>query len=302
MSKICLVILYNHRFEKNIDKLNRLYSQRFTNIIHIVPFFESADKNVHTVYEASYFFQNHINQAFRNFDYQQFDHYVFVGDDLILHPEIDENNILERLNLGNDSGYIKELKPLHKVHHLWLDKYNITTAFNNPGFDYLSQLPPLAEQLVRLKNYNIEFKKQSLRNLIDSQARFSILQIARYKNVGTTVTRLLRGYKPPIPLVTSYSDFFVVPKSSMKSFVHLCGVYGALNLWVEAAIPTALALSCENIVTEGERSAWKGTEIWGKKNKTEFESKVKTSSELNNKFETFQLYIHPVKLSRLNLQ
>ena len=270
-------------------------------MLHIVPFYNSDDENVLTVYESSYFFQNHINQAFKNFDFTAYDHYVFVGDDLILNPELNEDNIIEKLQLTKNAAYIKELKPLDQVHHLWLDKFKVTSAFANPGFDYMSQLPPLVQQLERFKKQGISFKKQTLRNLIHWKEKFSVLQLARYKNLPLSITKLIRGYQPPIPIVTSYADFFVVPQVAMKSFTHLCGVYGALNLWVEAAIPTALLLACDEIVTEGPHLRWTGTEIWGKKNKLAFESDIKTNKDLDNKFQPFQLYIHPVKLSRVTV-
>lgn len=44
MTHICLVIIYNHRFEKNIDILERIYKERFAAIYHLVPFYEGRKK------------------------------------------------------------------------------------------------------------------------------------------------------------------------------------------------------------------------------------------------------------------
>jgi hypothetical protein len=301
MSRVCLVVIFNHRFEKNIEKLRKVYKRRFSNVMFVLPFYQSKDPDVYTAYEASYFFQNHINQAFHNFDTDAYDHYVFIGDDLVLNPALNENNIIGELKIGRDEGYMKEIMPFDKVHHLWADKFNITTVFSNPGFDYTGQLPNLAEQLQVMQRYRVGFKKQTLKNLLSRKAKFSVLQLARYKNLPVSVYRLLKGYRPPIPLVTSYADFFVVPRSAMKQFTHICGVYGALNLWVEAAIPTALLLSCDKVLTEGSSSAWYGTEIWGKKNKIQFEANIKTYNDLKGRFKASELYIHPVKLSKITV-
>ena len=42
------------------------------------------------------------------------------------------------------------------------------------------------------------------------------------------------------PLIEGYSDLIVIPKENLKLFCHLCGIFAAMNLWVDAAIATSM--------------------------------------------------------------
>ncbi len=85
----------------------------------------------------------------------------------------------------------------------------------------------------------------------------------------------------------------------MRRFAHLCGVFAAMGLFVEVAIPTALVLACDRIVQEHE-TRWRGVEVWA-------EEKVALQNQhvgmdLRNVIGSYgrnQLYLHPVKLSAL---
>ncbi len=57
MSKIALVIIYNHQYNKNIDILERIYKGRFSHIYHLIPFYQGDKENVIPVYDASLYFQ-----------------------------------------------------------------------------------------------------------------------------------------------------------------------------------------------------------------------------------------------------
>ena len=101
-----------------------------------------------------------------------------------------------------------------------------------------------------------------------------------------------------MPLIEGYSDFILVPSQSLKRFCHYCGIFSAMNIWVDAAIATALVLSSEKIRTEKDHS-YKGTEIWN-----EDELVLKTASSKNKLdqitklFDKDEFYIHPIKLSK----
>lgn len=82
-SKVALIIIYNHRYDKNIEVLENLYKTRFSNIYHLIPFYDGDKENVIAVYENSYRFQGYISQAFRTFYKDMYDHYFFVADDLM---------------------------------------------------------------------------------------------------------------------------------------------------------------------------------------------------------------------------
>ena len=101
-----------------------------------------------------------------------------------------------------------------------------------------------------------------------------------------------------MPLIEGYSDFIIVPSQSLERFCHYCGIFSAMNIWVDAAIATALVLSSDKIRTEKDHS-YKGTEIWNEnelKLKTErSKNKLDRTSKL---FDKDEFYIHPIKLSK----
>ena len=95
MSKPCLIIIFNHRFDKNIPVLEKIYSGRFSNIFFLVPFYNGDKENVIPVYESSHFFQSFLAQGYNRFAKDEFTHYIFTGDDCLLNPALNENNFLE---------------------------------------------------------------------------------------------------------------------------------------------------------------------------------------------------------------
>ncbi len=58
VKKVALLIIYNHRYDKNIPLLETLYGERFTYLYHIIPFYDGTKDNVITVYDSS--FLSHI--------------------------------------------------------------------------------------------------------------------------------------------------------------------------------------------------------------------------------------------------
>jgi len=87
MNKVALIIIYNHQYNKNIDILERIYNGRFSNIYHLVPFYNGEKQNVIPVYDSSYYFQGYVAQGFKSYFKEEFTHYFFVADDLILNTK-----------------------------------------------------------------------------------------------------------------------------------------------------------------------------------------------------------------------
>ncbi|MBR0093745.1 MAG: hypothetical protein IJP91_00540, partial [Synergistaceae bacterium] len=58
--KICLVVIFNHRYNQNVEKLQKIYGTKFSDIYYVVPFKtdEVPDyllSNVIRVYESSFY-------------------------------------------------------------------------------------------------------------------------------------------------------------------------------------------------------------------------------------------------------
>ncbi|MBN8650204.1 MAG: hypothetical protein J0L67_02190 [Cytophagales bacterium] len=91
MSKVALIIIFNHKFEKNLPALKNIYQERFEDIYFVIPFYAGSETNVIPVYDHSYYFQGYIAQALK-FISHKFDHYLFIADDLFLNPAINQSN------------------------------------------------------------------------------------------------------------------------------------------------------------------------------------------------------------------
>ena len=77
-SKICFIIVFNHRFDTNIEILEDIYKNRFENIYFIVPFYNGNRKDVITVYESSYNFSGYYAQALEKIYDDRYTHYVLL--------------------------------------------------------------------------------------------------------------------------------------------------------------------------------------------------------------------------------
>ena len=91
--KTALLVVYNHRYDKNIPVIDRIYANRFSYVCHLVPFYDGDQANVIAVYDSSHYFQNYIAQAYTHLKDKGFTHFFIVADDMILNPLVDENNL-----------------------------------------------------------------------------------------------------------------------------------------------------------------------------------------------------------------
>ena len=86
-TKTALLVIYNHRFDTNISRINKLYSHRFSNVFHIMPFYDGKEPNVIPVFDSSYCFSGYIAQAYSHLRTLGFTHFFIIADDLILNPQ-----------------------------------------------------------------------------------------------------------------------------------------------------------------------------------------------------------------------
>lgn len=300
---IPLIIIYNHKFEKNIEILEKIYAPRFSKIFHLMPFYRGNKKNVIPVYEHSFHFQGYVAQAFKYFYNSEFSHYFFVSDDLLLNPGITENNIAQYLSIDPVTNFIPELIELHKRP---LDKFwsRMRLAYEykpvKEGVEIAKEVPSYNEALNKLKNFGLSvgpikfsqlyrrprlfFKKKNVKNELRKIIKW-ILSFPNHNNLNLKY-----------PLVGSYSDIFLISQKNIRDFCHYCGVFAASKLFVEFAIPTAIVLTSEKIVTEKNISL-EGKALW-----TDLDYKVldKFEKDLNKLLAEFPktwLYVHPIKLS-----
>lgn len=300
MSKVCLIVVFNHKYNKNIPILESIYRNRFSDIFYIVPFntdeIPGIDREkIITVYETSYCFQGYLAQSFERIWDSKYSHYVVIGDDLLLNPLLNEKNIIEQMGLEEGESYIKNIIPYGNSSGDQSNKlYNIFSAFRiNTGVSYKNEIPSYEQacKLCESHGYTIS-KKLPISFFLKKGYLFP-------KHILLTFFTLCmnKGMKLPYPLYKSYADMIVIDQKSMQEFCRLSGVFAAMNIFVETAIPLAMLLSCKKIKTESE-IGYIGVENWGKDIPRFEELHGRNLSSLFQNFGSNVLYYHPVKLSR----
>ncbi len=302
MYKVCLLIIYNHRYDGNIEKIEKIYSGRFSHIMHIIPFYTGDKKNVIPVYECSFRFEGYIAQAWGRF-HGDFEQYFFIADDMILNPEIDENNYREYFHVEKEDAFITWTKPIGDLEgwgfgRRFMDPLPVLEWYN--GTHWKSEIMS-AERAFKIaetkgaprKNFTVSLKMiWNNRKNIRVYPRLFVLLIK---------ILLLGPQESPYPIWGGYSDVMIVPGEKMKDVAHMLGVFAGMNLYVEIAIPTAINLLCEKV---REQTDIDGTIklIWDVKEKSRIIEKYNGQyCDLLEDWDKNQVLIHPVKLSQWNV-
>jgi hypothetical protein len=321
-NKVALIFVFNHKYDKNIELLENLYQDRFSNIYHLVPFYEGNKQNVVPVYESSQYFQGYLAQGYKKYFKEDYEHYFFIGDDLILNPAINENNYQEYFHLSADTSYIPEI---HTLHHLTnndtLRFLPVKSITGNPrwhwckikelvenykhksyGVENADEMPSYLEALEIIRKHGYDVQPVTYRDLHGDVFPLTSATV----KYASHLQSYFKKFELVYPVVGSYSDIIIVSKTSIKKFCHYCGVFATNKLFVEFAIPTALLLASEKVVTEkeiGKRGNiyWLYTPEEIEKYNLEMEPYHQNITELIQKFPVDKLYVHPVKLSKWKL-
>ena len=329
---VCLVVIYNHNYEKNIPKIERLYEGKFQEIYHLMPFYQGDDPRVIGVYDSSHQFNNYITQAYDRLTEKPFTHYVFVADDMIIRQDLNENNILEQLKLGKNSAFIPFIKIIdNESFFTWAFSLKQVGKLNypTPACEFRKFMPDQETARKHLEKHGIDWRQGYTRSVLPYALRggvspfpmelvrsyfSSALLALRFKisrSLGTLSGRKLsweefiannakriarRHEKPEYPLLWSYTDMFVLPASHFKAFCHMSGVLAGGRVMVEAAIPTAMAFTMDHIVQAEESGGLDGRNE-GTPEEI-FERNQGSLASLIKNWRKGVLFYHPVKLSQ----
>lgn len=306
MSSVALIIIYNHKYDQNIPVLEKLYSSRFKHIYHLVPFYTGEKENVIPVYENSFYFQGYVAQGLKSYYSTVYAHYIFIADDMVLNPLINENNYREQFNLTADACFLPERISLHECNkgkHRWERvkealhfKHNniLGLEIQNELPDYVSAIKLFAKHGLTVNSFQYEqiatpilkpnwYEVKKLKSYYMEELRKKI-----YKNTA---------FNLQYPLLGSYSDIFVVSGNVVRSFAHYCGVFATNKLFVEFAIPTAMVFSADIIIYGGQLKL-QPRPLW---TKDDFKILDQYHFNLENLLQFFPknlLFLHPVKLSK----
>lgn len=314
-----LVIIYNHKYESNVPKLDHYYRGRFRKVWHLMPFYRGSAENVIPVYDGSFTFHGFVAQAAAKLKQTDAERFLFLSDDLLLDPGVNQQNILERFGIQRDWGFMAELHDLSEGIYARGVFEARKATLQHPGLEIKNELPPPEEALKRIgrhiklksmvlcrfRPYLRKPRRPLLKNAWENWKIFKgniwhLRECARHR---------LRPKRLEYPLVGGYSDLFIVPGSAFEEFVHYCGVLAAARIFVEIALPTAMAFTCERIGTE-DSSPRRGFNVWFPiSTYEEMERKSAMLKEMENKAQYSlsnlmadwpkeYLYVHPVKLSK----
>lgn len=299
---ICLIVVFNHRFDRNLPLLRALYRDRFPHQRFLMPFYDGADHDVIPIYESSDTFQGYFAQARPRFVDPRFSHYVFLGDDVLINPAITQENLCAELALGADDAFLPWMRPFAGFQGQWMHYLPALRAFEAAKryVQYAAALPARAEAVERFQAHGLPVEPFSWLQAVGT-ARGSTRAWLRAALFATKQS--LRGRRELVyPLVMGYSDFLVVPASAIDAFCHACGVFAAMQLFVEVAAPTALALASRRMVTQ-QQVRWQGGEMWTKDEKRQLADRYQNDlSQLLAAFPADTLYLHPIKLSQWRMK
>ncbi|HEY2586269.1 MAG TPA: hypothetical protein VGI81_10945 [Tepidisphaeraceae bacterium] len=308
-SRVRLVFVFNHKYDRNIPKLEAIYGGRFSDIRYLVPFYRGDHPDVIPIFESSAQFQGYFAQAARSIIEPGISHYIFCADDLLLNPALDENNVIERFGLTEGAAYIDYLMALSDVPFEWphllpaLDVWRYENCVM-----WKAEIPSAEEARARIARHGIHLGNFGWKNLFGWNGRYNrgrgYLRHLKY------LVRRKGNVPPPYPMLQSYADLIIVPGESIEEFCRLCGVFATMRLWVEIAAPTALALTCDTIITRIqhrpvdviEQTGHRGLAIWAPERVMEIAERA--NHQVDRVFPVIgenYLYLHPVKLSRWNI-
>jgi len=301
--KIALVIIFNHRFDKNIEKLKKIYENRFSIIRFLVPFYDGEDDRVIPVCESSNCFQGYLMQAYDKLVSLEADYYCFIGDDLLLHPDINEGTIIKDFELTNKEVCISEIGMFNNKNvFCWGHAKKSSIPFFNSYVSWKESICSYENALVKFKTFfNEEYLQNYTKDFFGKAPKMSKyiehqIQIKKFvlQNGGTL--------KIPYPLAYGYSDLLIISRNKLYPIARICGIFAAMGLFVEIALPTAIVLTTERNKTSiinKDIHGYKFKALWNKEEKGEIEKSHNNNlSVLYKNWPQNCLFIHPIKLSR----
>lgn len=296
--KIALLIVYNHRFDKNIPTLEHIYEERFSHVFHIVPFYDGTLSNVIPVYDSSYQFQGYIAQAYQHLKNMGFTHYFVVADDMVIHPKINEKNLYQKLGIDSHYCYMQSLIKFQENKTMWrLDealKYNPIIK----GVEIKNIIPSKKQAEQKFAEFGIPTQKIPSK-FIKGLFKLSTLNINNWRKNFENLYILAhnRGRALQYPLVGGYSDIFIITADVMPCFAQYCGAFAATRLFVEIAIPTAMILSGAKIKFDKD-VALRALPLWSENEKSCLRKYNNSLADLMSDYPKDVLFIHPIKLSK----
>lgn len=292
MNKVGLLIIYNHRYDKNISRLDEIYRERFSHLFHIVPFYDGKRENVIPVYESSYYFSGYISQTYAHLKDKGFTHFLVVADDMIINPNLNENNMWQQMGIDVDDCYMDGLIVLQERKTFWLHLLQaMDYVVAKAGVEISNILPSRKEAERCFDKYNIPYTPIPKKLFMDW-----IWQQKKWKMRKKIFHYMQKRYLD-YPLVGGYSDICLVTADVMEKFALYCGAFAATDLFVELAVPTSMVLSARKLKVNKDINLDSGA-MWSEEDMEFLQEYNFNLAKLIEHFPMNKLYLHPIKLSK----
>lgn len=300
--RVALLIVYNHRYDKNIPLLENTYKDKFSYRFHIIPFYNGndvIDGDIVPVVGHSWYFQSYICQAYQyiktKYGKSFFSHYFVVADDMLLNPKLNEKNLWHEMGICDTEDFFPEFLELQSLKLSWRIHQALDYKRAQPGVEILGEIPSIEEARKRFDKYGIRYDNLPISSIINYKFPLKSMLINIYKNKHWKY--LFTKRKLDYPLVGGYSDTFLVTEESIDRFLHYCAAFAATRLFVEIAIPTALILASDRIKTF-KAIKMKSGAIWYKNERDNLNKYNYSLANLLKDYPDDVLFLHPIKLSK----
>jgi len=318
--RTCLVVIYNHHHQKNIPVVRRIYRDRFSRVVQLMPFYTGDDPDVIRVFGNSFQFHAYIAQVRRELQAVPCDRYLFIGDDLVLNPRINESTLASLMQLDGDKCFFSEMHDVSRGVFVrgTMEAHNFGLLPQGIDRSALHGIPSYDEAFAILNRKGLMTSTRLARIQPTMQLFESPWSVNWYKNYKIFRGRLwhlrealkyrLKAKTASYPVVFGYSDIFSIPRVYAEGFFDYLEIFASIRMFVELAIPTTLALHDWPMVQEKDL-ALKPLNLWFPPDPRLFKQKEQIINQfasmanfridgLKQAFPRDYLYMHPVKLSQ----
>jgi len=302
MENTCLVIIFNHRYNNNICKLRKIYGERFSKILFLVPFYQGEEEDVIPVYESSYEFSGYLIQAYPKLMECDADFFLFLGDDCILNPIVNEKNVVSEFQLSDKELFIPSVVRLNcQGNFSWIHARRAPEAFVSKAVEWKRELPEYREALERFgkffkckidEEYTDSFFSGKLKNEDEATHFKAISEFLRLNGNSRNII---------YPLAWGYVDIFIIKRTRLFSLARVNGIFSAMNLFVEIAFPTSVVIEFlrENVCMLNDLENYSCKVVWSREEKEKLQRNYKSIEDLMKEWHENILFMHPIKLSIL---
>jgi hypothetical protein len=307
MRKVGICFIFNHPFPAQIPILKRLYGDRFSEMLFLIPFHcDETDCDIHTVYHGAFSFDAMVVDARHRIadKFKDCSHVLFVHNDLLLAGRYNETSVVDLLKLEGERPFIAHFSKVKGSAFDWLWKARLPYKWRFPMDTFLGTGAEKAKNyfptdaMIRLmcRESGLGDENSSLRR---DDGRLNDLYYYNFVNEQIYANKSHTGntgtFDFEYPLFGGYSDIFAVPMSKMDMWMHLLGVLSSMHLFPEITIPTSLVWTFGKVNTQG--TCWLKTAIlWEDRHLTDDINWVIAQ------FKDRMDYIHPVKYEKYDEQ